>query len=121
MEKQQNNQGANRSPNEKFGNNGHSAHYEGLSDPTNRNAAKFESDSDDFYRAEDNLDGGMDVSNAGFTGSETSSDLSRDDRGAFTADNTEGERDAKDASALNDDGRSQITNDEDSNKDSLNF
>ncbi len=80
------------------------------SDPNNRNTTKFEQDNDDFHRSEDNMDNEMNVS-GGFTGSSTSSDLSRDSSGAFTSDDMDTEN--RNAAATNDSEQSKTTNDED--------
>src|SRR5690606_5907374 len=103
---------------DRFGNQSSAHQYGNPSDPNDRNAAKFESDNDDFHRPEDNMDGEMNLTNAGFTGCENSSDLSRDSRGAFSTDAMHPQDQS--ASSLNDHARGQITNDQEAHN-SLNL
>ncbi len=101
----ENRQHGNQSAAQGYGNS------ESVNDPGQRNTAKFENDTDDFNRLEDDLDNERNMSTGGFTGSETSSDLSRDSRGAFSTDDMSPDLETR--HATNDSERSKSTNDDD--------
>lgn len=78
-------------------------------DPNQRNAAKFEQDSDDFSRSEDNLDGESNMS----TGGESSgTPYQGPGKSNLSDDMNLGRDQSREDARMNDRGRSQATNSE---------